>query len=627
VAVTTFSAGTTGFTPSTATSGAVTLAGTLATTNGGTGLTSFTANGLVYASSTSALTTGSALTFDGTNFATTGTASATKFIATGGTATGNGMYLPAANTLAFSTNGAERIRVDSSGLVGIGTSSPTRQLDVSGAGQNIARFTSSGASTSLGLDNTNANAWGSNISFATGGTISGYFGTIGGILGNTTQDLAAYANTGNGFRVYTNGNNLRAIVTSAGDVGIGTTSPLFRFDARGASGTGISYIETTTGNTNRIQLGATTGAGYINATAGSGSPVLQLQVANSTKVTLDTSGNLGIGTSSPAYPLHVVTSGTSVAAFRNSGAAIGQVLVGNTAADLALRVLAAGDSLIFSDVGKYLAFGTNGATERMRLDSSGNLGLGVTPSAWSGTYSGALQVKSAAVYSASDFRADIASNSFFDGSAFKYINTGFATALSQVSGQFRWFTAPSGTAGNTISFTQAMTLDASGNLLVGKTSVDDSLAGIALYGTTTGPYISATRNGLSGAFRRLATDGDVIGFRRDATSVGSISVTTTATAYNTSSDYRLKNITGPITNSGAYIDSLKPVEGTWKNDNSVFVGLIAHEVQEVSRTKVATGVKDGEEMQAMDYSSAELIANLIAEIQSLRARVAQLEAK
>jgi hypothetical protein len=164
-------------------------------------------------------------------------------------------------------------------------------------------------------------------------------------------------------------------------------------------------------------------------------------------------------------------------------------------------------------------------------------------------------------------------------------------------------------------------------LLVGKTSVDDSLAGIALYGTTTGPYISATRNGLSGAFRRLATDGDVIGFRRDATSVGSISVTTTATAYNTSSDYRLKNITGPITNSGAYIDSLKPVEGTWKNDNSVFVGLIAHEVQEVSRTKVATGVKDGEEMQAMDYSSAELIANLIAEIQSLRARVAQLEAK
>jgi len=71
VAVTTFSAGTTGFTPSSATSGAVTLAGTLATANGGTnlgGATPFTSGGVVYASSSSALATGSALVFDGTNF-------------------------------------------------------------------------------------------------------------------------------------------------------------------------------------------------------------------------------------------------------------------------------------------------------------------------------------------------------------------------------------------------------------------------------------------------------------------------------------------------------------------------------------------------------------------------------
>jgi hypothetical protein len=76
--VTSFSAGTTGFTPSTGTTGAVTLAGTLATTNGGTGLTSFTANGITYASSTSALATGSALTFDGTNLSTTGQVISTK---------------------------------------------------------------------------------------------------------------------------------------------------------------------------------------------------------------------------------------------------------------------------------------------------------------------------------------------------------------------------------------------------------------------------------------------------------------------------------------------------------------------------------------------------------------------
>jgi hypothetical protein len=120
----------------------------------------------------------------------------------------------------------------------------------------------------------------------------------------------------------------------------------------------------------------------------------------------------------------------------------------------------------------------------MRLDSSGNLGLGVTPSAWSGTYSGALQIKSAAIYSASDLRTDVSSNFFYDGSTFKYINTGFATALSQVSGQFRFFTAPSGTANNAITFTQAMTLDTDGDLGIG-TSTPSSKLDVSGGGTTT----------------------------------------------------------------------------------------------------------------------------------------------
>jgi hypothetical protein len=109
------------------------------------------------------------------------------------------------------------------------------------------------------------------------------------------------------------------------------------------------------------------------------------------------------------------------------------------------------------------------------------------------------------------------------------------------------------------------------------------------------------------------------------TRVGFIGTVGSSTSYNTSSDYRLKNIDGPLQNSGAYIDALNPVQGNWKADGSRFIGLLAHEVQEVSETPIATGEKDGEEMQAMDYSAPELIANLIAEIQSLRARVAQLE--
>jgi hypothetical protein len=101
------------------------VSGTLPTANGGTNLTSFTANGVTYASSTSALATGSALTFDGTNFATTGTATATKLIPTGTSVTGNGMYLPATNSVGISTAGTNAVYIDASQNVGIGTSSPS----------------------------------------------------------------------------------------------------------------------------------------------------------------------------------------------------------------------------------------------------------------------------------------------------------------------------------------------------------------------------------------------------------------------------------------------------------------------------------------------------------------------
>lgn len=105
-----------------------------------------------------------------------------------------------------------------------------------------------------------------------------------------------------------------------------------------------------------------------------------------------------------------------------------------------------------------------------------------------------------------------------------------------------------------------------------------------------------------------------------------------ASAFNQSSDYRLKTITGNVVSSGAFIDALKPRVGTWKEDGSAFVGFVAHEVQEVSPSSV-TGVKDGvddngkEVYQGVAYSSSEIVANIVAELQSLRKRVAELELK
>ena len=107
----------------------------------GTGSTANTANGVMYANSTGVITTGSALTFDGTNFATTGSATATRFIPSGSTVATNGMYLPAADTLGFSTASTERMRIDSAGQVGIGAS------PVAGATLSVRKNITGGATT------------------------------------------------------------------------------------------------------------------------------------------------------------------------------------------------------------------------------------------------------------------------------------------------------------------------------------------------------------------------------------------------------------------------------------------------------------------------------------------------
>ena len=116
------------------------------------------------------------------------------------------------------------------------------------------------------------------------------------------------------------------------------------------------------------------------------------------------------------------------------------------------------------------------------------------------------------------------------------------------------------------------------------------------------------------------------------TDVGSITSTGSTTTYATTSDYRLKDITDALVNSGTFIDSLKPKTGTWKSDGSKFVGFLAHEFAEVSPTSVV-GEKDAVDAdgkpvyQAMQASSSEIIANLVAELQSLRKRLAALELK
>jgi hypothetical protein len=119
-----------------------------------------------------------------------------------------------------------------------------------------------------------------------------------------------------------------------------------------------------------------------------------------------------------------------------------------------------------------IQFRTQGAESvKATLDASGNLGLGVTPSAGglSGYVLFELANGGASIYSGANQNLNGTNISWSGGTA-SYKISNFATLYNQQSGQHQWYTAPSGTAGNAISFTQAMTLDASGRLGIGTTS-------------------------------------------------------------------------------------------------------------------------------------------------------------
>jgi len=145
--------------------------------------------------------------------------------------------------------GAANFSIEGTAVAAAATSVGTlTSLAVSGSSSVPVTITSSGASTSVSIDNTNVNAWGSNLRILTGGTLAGYFGTIGSLLGTTAQDLAVYATSGNGFRVYTNGNNERARIDSSGNLGIGvtpSTTTATRMLQIGFAGSGVSTFSQT----------------------------------------------------------------------------------------------------------------------------------------------------------------------------------------------------------------------------------------------------------------------------------------------------------------------------------------------------------------------------------------------
>jgi hypothetical protein len=446
-----------------------------------------------------------------------------------------------------------------------------------------------------------------------------------------------------------------------------------------------------------------------------------------------TSTGLGIGTSLPGTKLDVRADAGSgglitlvnTSAFSNTNVIETSYTLSNSNTGLATAAIigvtnpaATGNS--YGDIYFKTTNPTSGMQERMRLDSSGNLGLGVVPNSYWNALK-AIEVGGAGsiIASASGGGAiTIAQNAYFDSTLnWRYRYSSLPVGGYDIDqGVHKWRIAPSGTAGNAITFTQAMTLDAGGNLLVGGTSTiygvggrgnieingsSNSILALTIAGSSTNAsylyststdleiaaigsrfmrfttngseraritsggilYVNSTDNGLTSALKlsvtgatgegaflfkndagasqwtgwvwNTATSGDnlFISFLTEGgTGTGRGSITYNRTgglvAYNTTSDYRAKDILGSVTDSGAIIDALKVYEGKMKGATQSRPMLVAHEAQEVAPYAV-TGEKDAVDedgnpkYQQMDVSS--FVPLLIAEIQSLRQRVAQLE--
>ena len=198
--------------------------------------------------------------------------------------------------LRFDINSVEKMRINSSGNIGIGTTTPGYKLDVAG------NFRAKAGSSAIAFEeyNSGATLW--------------FDGSDGDFVGGDYFNISAYGTTDLAFGYAA---TTKMVMKSTGNVGIGTTSPGYKLDVTGGSNSQFRItandsnpttivMDTTTGSTDRIRLKNEAG-------------VFKLAVQNTTDaLVVNTSGNVGIGTTSPSHKLDI-NSGTATSGFRLIG--------------------------------------------------------------------------------------------------------------------------------------------------------------------------------------------------------------------------------------------------------------------------------------------------------------------